>query len=334
MPQTTRDQVVETVDAWAEKSGIGSGRMIAWLKISSSKFYDWKQRYGDKNRHNAPIPRTYWLAEWEKNAILTSYATHPEEGYRRLTYMLLDADVVAVSPSSVYRVLKEAGALRAWVKPDTKKGQGFDQPQAAHQHWHIDMAYINICGTFYYLCTLLDGYSRYVVHWEIRESMTAADVEVILQRAREKFPEARPRIISDNGPQFIAKSFKEYIRICGMTHVRTSPFYPQSNGKIERWHKSLKRECIRPTTPLSLEDAQRVVRRFAGVYNTERLHSAIGYITLQDKLEGREALIFAERQRKLTEAREARARQRQSVQAEGLPGHLLDDPQRGVVCAA
>jgi len=85
--------------------------------------------------------------------------------------------------------------------------------------------------------------SRYIVHWEIRESMTEAEIETIIQRARERHPDARPRIISDNGPQFIAKDFKEFIRICGMTHVRTSPYYPQSNGKIERWHKTLKGEC-------------------------------------------------------------------------------------------
>ena len=257
MPQETRYEVVDTVDEWTGKTEIGVGRVVAWLKISPSKFYTWKQRYGEENRHNAPVPRRYWLVEWERDAILAYCAEHQEEGYRRLTYMMLDADVVAVSPSSVYRVLKAADVLRKWGKTTTKKGQGFKQPQAAHQHWHIDIAYINIRGTFYYLCTLLDGYSRYVVHWEIRESMTEADVEVVLQRAREKFPQARPRIISDNGPQFIAKSFKEYIRICGMTHVRTSPYYPQSNGKIERWHRSVKSECIRPTTPLSLEDAQR-----------------------------------------------------------------------------
>jgi len=316
VPKETRDEVVDMVGEWAEKTGTSTGGMITWLEISPSKFYDWKQRYGEENRHNAPIPRRYWLAEWEKTAILKYNATHREEGYRRLAYKMLDDNVVAVSPSSVYRVLKAAGMLRKWSKPATKQGEGFAQPQAAHQHWHVDITYINICGTFYYLCTLLDGYSRYVVHWEIRESMTEADVEVILQRAREKFPDARPRIISDNGPQFAAKSFKEYIRICGMTHVRTSPFYPQSNGKIERWHKSLKRECIRPTTPLSLEDAQRVVRKFVEVYNTERLHSAIGYITPKDKLDGREAVIFSERKRKLAEARAGRARLRQPVHSE------------------
>lgn len=333
MPPTTRDQVVDTVEVWAEKTEIGKGRMIGWLGISPSKFYDWKARYGADNQHNASVPKSHWLAAWEKEAILKYYADHSEEGYRRLTYMMLDADVVAVSPSSVYRVLKEADVLRKWHTSPTQKGQGFTQPQAAHQHWHIDIAYINICGTFYYLCTLLDGYSRYVVHWEIRESMKEADVEVILQRAREKYPHAHPRIISDNGPQFIAKSFKEYIRICGMTHVRTSPFYPQSNGKIERWHKSLKTECIRPTTPLTLEDAQRVVQKFVTTYNTQRLHSAIGYITPVDKLEGRAELIFAARNRKLTGAREARAHRRQSVHSESLLGPLSDSPDMGAACA-
>ena len=102
------------------------------------------------------------------------------------------------------------------------------------------------------------------MNWDIRESMTEADIEIVLQGATELYPEARPRIISDNGPQFIAKDFKEFIRISGMTHVRTSPFYPQSNGKIERWHKSLKGECIRPGTPLSLDDARRLVSGYVG----------------------------------------------------------------------
>ena len=136
--------------------------------------------------------------------------------------------------------------------------------------------------------------------------MTEADVEIILQRAKERFPNERSRIISDNGPQFIAKDFKEFIRISGMDHVRISPYYPQSNGKIDRWHQSLKRECIRPKCPLSLEDARRIVDGFLEHYNTKRLHSAIGYITPKDKLEGREKESFAERDRKLHEARELR----------------------------
>jgi len=225
------------------------------------------------------------------------------EGYRRLTFMMLDGDVVAASPSSVWRVLSQAGLLQRWNKKPSLKGTGFQQPLRPHEHWHVDVSYINIAGTFYYLCSVLDGASRYIAHWEIRESMKEAEVEIILQRAREKFPNASPRIISDNGPQFIAKDFKEFIRICGMTHVRTSPYYPQSNGKIERWHKSIKTECIRPGVPLSLEDARRIVELWVNHYNTVRLHSAIGYIAPLDKLEGRETQIFAERDRKLEAAR-------------------------------
>jgi putative transposase len=113
--------------------------------------------------------------------------------------------------------------LSKWNGKPSKKGTGFEQPLAAHQHWHIDVSYINISRTFYYLCSILDGCSRYIVNW----------------------------------------------------HVRTSPYYPQSNGKIERWHKSLKGECIRPGTPLSLEDARRLVEGYVEHYNNVRLNSAV-----------------------------------------------------------
>ena len=146
----------------------------------------------------------------------------------------------------------------------------------------------------------------YIVNWDLRESMTESDIEIILERAKELHPEARPRIISDNGPQFIAKDFKEFIRISGMTHVRTSPYYPQSNGKIERWHKSLKGECIRPGTPLSLQDARRLVEGYVEHYNNVRLNSAVGYITPKDTLAGRQREIHAERDRKLEVARKQR----------------------------
>src|SRR5438309_11966648 len=137
--------------------------------------------------------------------------------------------------------------------------------------------------------------------------------EIILQAAKEKYPEARPRVISDNGPQFIAKDFKEFIRISGMTHVRTSPYYPQSNGKIERWHKSLKGECIRPGTPLSLDDARRLVESYVEHYNNLRLNSATGYITPKDMLAGHQQEIQAERDRKLDAAKEQRKNRRQGA---------------------
>jgi len=302
-----RDEVIDFITYWCSKTGVGVGEILTLVGLSESKYYDWKSRYGQANRHNAPLPKSYWLLAWEQEAIISNHFQHQDVGYRRLSYMMLDAGAVAVSPSSVYRVLKRADLLKRGSKTASKKGKGFDQPTRAHQHWHVDVSYINICGTFYYLCAILDGYSRYLVHFEIRERMTEADIEIIIQRAREKFPGVTPRIISDNGPQFIAIDFKSFIRHCGMTHVRTSPFYPQSNGKIERWYQSVKRECIRPKTPTNLEEARKVVTEFVDEYNHHRLHAAIGYIAPLDKLSGREQAIFQERKRKLAQAQFKRA---------------------------
>jgi len=301
-----RDEVIDYIRYWSGKTEIRETKMVNWIGITRSKYYDWQSRYGRVNEHNAWIPRDFWLTDYERQAIIDYYYGHPLEGYRRLTYMMMDDDIVAVSSASVYRVLSKAGLLRRFNGKPSKKGDGFEQPLKAHEHWHIDISYINICGTFYYLCSILDGFSRYIVHWEIREAMKESDVEIILQRAREKFPDAKPRIISDNGPQFIAKDFKEFIRISGMTHVKTSPYYPQSNGKLERYHRTIKGTCIRVHTPLSLADAQRLVTEFVDHYNNTRLHSAIDYITPKDKLQGRAEAILAQRESKLAAAREIR----------------------------
>jgi putative transposase len=315
VPHDTRDQVVDYVRFWSDRTEIPTKKLVQWIGLSQSKFYDWRKRYGKVNEHNGWIPRDWWLEDWEKQAIIEFHDQNPLEGYRRLTFMMLDSDVVAVSPSSVYRVLSDTGLMKRHNTKASLKGTGFQQPLRPHEHWHIDIAHINVRGTFFFLCSLLDGCSRSIVHWEIRPNMEEPDVETIIQQALERYSGVSPRIISDNGPQFIARDFKEFIRICGMTHVRTSPYYPQSNGKIERWHRSIKSECIRPGTPLSVEDAIRLIDGYVRHYNEVRLHSAIGYVTPADKMCGRDKQIFEDRDRKLDEARSrrqaVRAQQRQ-----------------------
>ena len=281
--------------------------------MARGKFFEWAKRYGKANEHNALVPRDTWILPEERQAILDFHERNPLEGYRRLAFMMIDRSIVAVSPTTVYRVLHAAGRLDRWNKRVSKKGTGFHGPERAHQHWHIDIAYLNLAGTFYFICSVLDGYSRAIVHWEIRPSMTEAEVELVLQRARERFPDAKPRIISDNGPQFIAKDFKEFIRVAGMTHVRITPYYPQSNGKIERWHKTLKSESIRVTPPTTLDEARTLVDRFVTHYNGTRLHSAIDYIAPNDMLAGKHDAILEERDRRLEAARQLRKQRRKDL---------------------
>lgn len=312
--------MVDFVGKWTTKAGLTAKRLLGWVGLASSKYHAWAERYGKANEHNGPVPRDHWLTADEKQAIVDFHRQHPLEGYRRLTYLMIDRDVVACAPASVYRVLAQNGLLSRWKPRASARGAGFDQPSRPHEHWHVDVSYLNLAGTFYYLCSVLDGASRAIVHWEIREQMKEADVEQIIQKGKECHPGVTPRVITDNGPQFLARDFKEFIRLSGMTHVRTSPYYPQSNGKIERFHRTLKHDAVRRQTPLSKEDADRVVGRFVTHYNTERLHSALGYVTPHDYLAGRQPAIHAERDRKLEAARERRRLARRA-EARNAPTH-------------
>jgi transposase InsO family protein len=177
---------------WSAKAEIRLGRILDWTGLEPRKFRDWRHRYGKANEHNGQVPRDHWLEPAEKEAIVAFFQRHPLEGYRRLTFMMLDQDVAAASPATVYRVLKAAGLLaNRWNQP-SRKGTGFVQPLRPHEQWHIDFSYVNVGGTFYYLCSVLDGCSRAIVRWEIREAMKEADAELVLQRAREKHPGTTP----------------------------------------------------------------------------------------------------------------------------------------------
>ncbi len=273
------------------------------MAIGSDKFISWKKRYGKTNEHNGIIPREHWLEEWERTKIIDFYSNNETDGYRRCTYMMIDQDIVYVSPATVYRTLSNAGVMRKWNRAKSTKGTGFEQPLRPHEHWHIDIANIRIQGVFYFLICILDGYSRSIVHWDLRSSMKDEDIGVVQQRAKELWPNEKPRYISDNGKQFTGREFKQFIMENDLTHVTTSPYYPQSNGKLERFHKSIKSECIRKKCPISLDDAKRIITSYIKYYNEERLHSSIGYVTPLDKLEGRAEKIQNERDKKLERRR-------------------------------
>jgi transposase InsO family protein len=165
---------------------------------------------------------------------------------------------------------------------------------------------VNILGAIFFLISVIDGASRYIVHHELRTHMSEYDVELTIERAKEKSPEARPRIISDKGSQFICKDFKEFIRLNGFSHVRTSVAYPQSNCKLERFHGIIKSEEIRRNSYLSIENARARIDKYIDCYNTKRLHNSIYYLSPEDVLEGRTEQRLQERQAKLDAARKTR----------------------------
>lgn len=303
----TRDKVVDFVDYWKQRAGTPNKTLFAWIGLHPERYREWKSKYNQSVKNNHNQPKSSWLTPKEQEAIKTYARQHEGTGYRRLSYMMLDEDVVCASPGAVYRVLKQADLLGKRSGGDSKKGKGFVQPTKAHSQWHTDISYVNIEGTYFYLISVLDGYSRAILSWDIRHSMTETDVALVLQRAVEAYPDAKPRLISDNGKQYCANELRSFVRHCGMQHTFISPYYPQSNGKIERWHKSLKEECIRPQSPINFADGKRIVSQYITLYNEQRLHSALGYITPMDKLNGKEQAVFDARNERLSTARENRA---------------------------
>ena len=297
-----------------QKSHFGISRVIKMLGVNRSKYYDWQKRIGIENNHNGEQPKQHWLTPEEQKAILdfagtyiSSHQYYLNDGYRRITYAGIDKNLFACSPTTVYRLLSKTGLLKKWKNSKTSsKGSGFNQPLKPHQHWHTDIKYINYKGTFLFFISIMDGYSRYIVHHELRSSMTEYDVEIVLQRALEKYPDVKPKIISDNGSQYISRDFRIYLREVGLQHIRTSSSYPQSNGKIERFHRSLEEECLRTTSMLNLKDARLQVERYVDHYNHIRLHSSLFYLRPVDFLSGNVEELLKARQDKLDQAVEYR----------------------------
>lgn len=320
-----RDEIVDCLK-WLEKTEISQNQLIKMIGIGKPRIFDWKKRYGIPNAHNGMIPKDTWILEFERQAIIDYYEKNPGIGCKQLSYLMIDEDIAYVSHNTVYRVLKSAGLLEPADRKPSLKGKGFDQPSGPHKQWHIDISYINAGGTFYYLCSVLDGFSRFIVHWELKESMKQEDCQLVVQKAKEIADTPKVRIISDNGPQFKAKQFKSFIRSSGMDQTFTSPYYPQSNGKIERWHKELKKTCVRPRQPRNLEEAKDFIGEFIEYYNYGRLHSAIGYVTPYDRLIGLDAELQITRKEKLKDARQRR-------QDEWLKQRIINAEHVHEVCA-
>jgi transposase InsO family protein len=200
----------------------------------------------------------------------------------------------------VYNVIKRNNLDKKWVEVTEMAKHGFDQPQAVHEQWHIDFSYIRIGGAFYYFLGILDGYSRRMLNFRLCENMAGINAEILVAETKEQYPLARsPRLISDNGSQFISKDFEELLALLEFGHTLTSANHPQSNGKLERFNRTLKTEHVRRSAYLNYQDACIRMAQWIAYYNSERLHSAIWYLTPNDVFFGRTANRLAERKEKL-----------------------------------
>lgn len=301
--------MVDFVSKWQVETKVSEKELCSMIGITIQRFIAWKKRYGKDNHHSrSAIPHKNWVPAFMQKRIIDFYTEHIEDGYKRCAYMMLDQDIAYVSPSTVYNILKDANALRkkSSRRGSSRKGQGFNQPDGPHKHWHIDFTYIHVGASMCFLVSVIDGWSRCILSSYLSPKMTAEDAQIAVEMARELYPNVHPRIISDNGRQFTGKEFNSLLAIHGFTHTCTAPYYPESNGKIERWHQSLKKECVRIKAFRDLEHAAKVIAAYVDHYNLVRLHSAIGYVTPMDMLMGKRDAIIASRKAKLAKARAMR----------------------------
>ena len=270
--------------------------------MSRTRYHEWRRRAAEARLEDcAPVGVAYAaILPEEKEAVLTYALAHPKDGYRRLAWQMVDEDVAYLSPSSVYRILSDADLLYRW-KRSRSSGQAPPKPTEPNERWHTDLMYLRIGGAWYFLVTVLDAYSRYVVHGELLTSMRAADVRLVIQQALE-VTGAKPQIVSDNGSQFTAAEFKQLVRLFELEHIRIRTYHPESNGVLERFHRSTREELGEEELG-NLGRARALIGRWVEHYNETRLHAGIEYLPPAEYYRGDPEARLEERRQKLTRAR-------------------------------
>jgi len=301
MSLETRAAVERAVLRYRSMTGIPLETLLGYAGISQRTWREWMRRRGLETKHNNNIPKNYHLTPEEIRAIIAYCTENHLKGYRVLCYEMLDKNVASVSCSSVYNVIIRYNLGKKWAQAQEEMHKhGFDQPQAVHEQWHIDFSYIRIAGAFYYFLGILDGYSRRMLGWRLCQNMEGVNAEILVAEMKEFYPEAKNvRIISDNGSQFISKDFQELLVLLEFSHTFTTANHPQSNGKLERFNRTLKTEHVRRSAYLNYQDACVRMASWIAYYNCERLHGAIWYLTPNDVFYGRMSARLAGRKEKL-----------------------------------
>jgi len=264
-------------------------RALEALDLSRSTFYDWLGRYrrdgfrGLVGLPRPPIIPENKLLDAERAQIIATAKALPLEGYRKIA-SYVEREGVFVSPTSVYRILSRAGLLATRkVRRRTAGERYVQEPTRPSELWATDISYVFVEGFgFFYLFSVMDTFSRYVIHWELRPTMTTDDAKDVVLAAVHKAgitPEHKLRLLHDNGTQFVSRQFKQFLRAQKIEQVRTAYRHPETNGRLERYHLTLKDATVRLETYKAPAAAREAIERFVYEYNTQRPHQALDSVT-------------------------------------------------------
>jgi putative transposase len=303
-------------------------RTLAALGIARRSYYRWlKEEAWAKQQPVSPAPPVppYEALSEEKQAVIAYARKHPELRHRELAWRMVDEDVAYVSPSTVYRILRDAELVCPWRRRTKRKRAQEDKATRPDQRWATDLMHVPVEDRVYFVISFLDEYSRYIVHQEVLLGMDGLSTSLAAQRAIETLPTGpdgkpltTPEIRSDNGSGYISKEFRVVLKENGLTHRRIQPHCPEENGLMERANRTL-REGLEGEELSNHLELERVLARLRRRYNEERLHSALGYLPPWDFYRGDPPRRFEERRLKLFQARHRRREKNLELRQKTLP---------------
>ena len=286
------------------RSGWRVYRTLAALGVPRSVYYAWKGRESLVDKVGTRC-RVYELLPEERSAICEFALEFPKIGYRKLTWMMVDAEKVCVGESTVYRVLSDADLLSRWKRSAASSGEYNFRPVAPNQQWHTDVMYVWVAARFYFLVSFVDAYSRYVVHHKLLISLDGQSVAIELQAALEAVQGARPRIVHDHGSEFVNRDVAAVIKTHNLIDIKTRPRHPESNGIVERFNGTVRADSDDDYGNNYLQ-AEATIGKLMHRYNEERLHAALGYMTPATWHRGQPDEVRDERARRIAAARARR----------------------------
>lgn len=254
-------------------------KIVAALGIPASVYFEWRRRSKADQLDDiqSQPPRLEMLLPSERAAIVKFALTHPQVGYRKLCWMMVDTGVAYVSESAVYRVLRDAELLSRWKRSERSPSLYMFKATGPNQQWHTDVMYVWVAGRYYFLLSFIDAYSRYIVHHKLLLVLNGSAVAIQLEAALEKSRSSKPRIVHDHGPEFVNRDLRAVVKAHNLLDIKTRARHPESNGIAERFNGTVRDESSDIYGSNYLE-AEHTIERIVDNYNNVRLHAALGYM--------------------------------------------------------